>query len=198
MQDKLRDEIKELYDEDGKLIYEKLIDHEYLDQVFHESLRLHPPAFILTRECTEAIKLEGLKGKGYQMQVGECVIIPVYSIQRDPGWIFDILSEPNWNFHFWTEYYPEPEHFVPERFDQEHGGVKAFKDKGVLLAFGDGPRICLGQRFALMQSKAAVAEIVRNFEISVNNKTQRPLIIDPKEFLNIKSGGLWLDFKPLN
>ena len=52
-------------------------------------------------------------------------------------------------------------------------------------------------RFALAQTKAALVEIVNSFEISVNKKTQRPLIIDPKEFLNIKVGGLWLDLKPL-
>lgn len=68
----------------------------------------------------------------------------------------------------------------------------------MLLPFGDGPRICLGQRFALMQSKAAIAELVRNFELSVNDKTQRPLLMDPKEFINVKLGGIWLDFKPIN
>lgn len=98
---------------------------------------------------------------------------------------------------YFSEYYPEPEKFIPERFNPEHGGVKAFKDKGILLPFGDGPRICLGQRFALMQSKAAIAEIVRKFEISVNDKTQRPLVLDPKEFINVKIGKLWLDFKAL-
>lgn len=75
--------------------------------------------------------------------------------------------------------------------------MKAFKDKGVFLTFGDGPRICLGMRFALMQSKAAIADLVRNFEITVNEKTKRPLILDPKEFINIKVGGIWLDFKPI-
>lgn len=95
------------------------------------------------------------------------------------------------------EYYNDPEEFIPERFDQEHGGLKAFIDKGVLLPFGDGPRICLGMRFAKMQAKAAIVELVRNFEISVNEKTQRPLVIDPKEFINVKTGGLWLDFKPI-
>lgn len=94
------------------------------------------------------------------------------------------------------DYYPEPEKFMPERFDREHGGVKAFRDKGVLLPFGDGPRMCLGMRFALMQAKAAIAEIIRNFEITVNTKTQNPLVIDPKEFVNVKAGGIWLDFKP--
>lgn len=113
------------------------------------------------------------------MKVGDGVMIPIYSIHRDP------------------DYYPEPEKFYPERFDAEHGGVKAFKDKGVLLPFGDGPRICLGIRFATMQSKAAIAGIVKNFKISVNDKTQHPLVLAPKEFLNVKVGGLWLDFKPV-
>jgi cytochrome P450 len=57
--------------------------------------------------------------------------------------------------------------------------------------------MCLGRRFAMMQSKAAIIEIVRNFEMSVNNKTQRPLVIDPKSVVNAKAGGLWLDFKPI-
>lgn len=179
VQEKLRRELESIYDEEGKVIYEKLIEHEYLDQVFYESLRLHPPATITNRECTEAIELEGLKGKKYKMKVGDGVMIPIYSIHRDP------------------DYYADPENFIPERFDAEHGGVKAFKDKGVLLPFGDGPRMCLGMRFALMQSKAAIAEIVRNFEISVNSKTQLPLIIDPKEFINVKVGKLWLDFKSI-
>lgn len=76
--------------------------------------------------------------------------------------------------------------------------MKAFKDKGVYLAFSDGPRICLGMRFALMMSKSAIAHLVKNFEISVNDKTQRPLILDPKNFNNFKVGGIWLDFKQIN
>ena len=52
-------------------------------------------------------------------------------------------------------------------------------------------------RFALAQTKAAMVEIVKNFEISINKKTKRPLIIDPKEFLNTKAGGIWVDLKPI-
>lgn len=53
-------------------------------------------------------------------------------------------------------------------------------------------------RFALMQSKLALAGLVRNFEMTVNPKTQdNPLVIDPKEFLNIKVGGFWIDIKPI-
>lgn len=53
-------------------------------------------------------------------------------------------------------------------------------------------------RFALLQSKAAIAAIVSKFELTANKKTQEPLIIGPAEFLNIKQGGLWVDMKPLN
>lgn len=64
-------------------------------------------------------------------------------------------------------------------------------DKGVLLSFGNGPRICIGIRFAKMKAKVAIGELVRNFDISENGKTHHPLVIDPKEFINVKTGGLW-------
>ena len=52
-------------------------------------------------------------------------------------------------------------------------------------------------RFALVQSKAAVVDIVRKFEISGSEKNQLPLTVDAKEFINAKTGGLWVNFKPL-
>jgi hypothetical protein len=51
-------------------------------------------------------------------------------------------------------------------------------------------------KFAMMQSKAAVVEVIRRFKVSVDEKTESELVIDPNEFLNIKKGGLWLKFKP--
>lgn len=86
VQSKLRKEIEEIFDKEGKIIYDKLIDNEYLDQVFHEGLRLHPPATVTNRECTEAIELEGVKGKMFKLNPGDSVNISIYSIHRDPGW----------------------------------------------------------------------------------------------------------------
>lgn len=150
----------------------------YLDAVFNETLRMHPPATFTSRVCTEPITLE-FKGQKVAIEKGMNIYIPIYQLHYDP----DIFEDP--------------ETFKPERFDNEHGGLKAFKDKGVFLPFGDGPRICLGMRFAQLQSKAAIASIVKNFAISVNSKTEEKLIIDPKEFINIKKGGLWCDLKPI-
>lgn len=52
-------------------------------------------------------------------------------------------------------------------------------------------------KFAAMACKAAVVELVRDFKIAVNSRTSNDLKIDPNEFLNVKKGGLWLDFKPV-
>lgn len=178
VQDKLRVEINENCDKDGKINFETINEIPYLDQVWNETLRMHSPAVFNTRKCTESIVLES---GGYKapIDLGINIYIPIHQIHYDP------------------EYYDEPETFKPERFDPENGGVKAFKDKGVFFPFGDGPRMCIGMRFAQLQSKAGIASIIRNFELSVNRKTAKKFIIDPVEFLNVKVGGLWLDFKPI-
>ncbi|CRK95085.1 CLUMA_CG008563, isoform A [Clunio marinus] len=139
-QQKLREEI---YSNDKELSYEKLLELPYLDQVFNETLRLHPPIPFTTR---------------------------VY-------------------------YYTSAESFIPERFNLENGGVKLFKERCVLIPFGDGPRQCLGMKFAYIQVKAAIAEIVRNFEVTVDKSTPANPKIGPKEYLNVTDHKLMLNFK---
>ena len=164
-------------DKDGQISFEKLQEMTYLDQVFHEALRMHPPLPISSRLCSETVDLEH-DGKKVTVEKGMNIYIPYLCV------------------HYDSEYFLEPKTFQPERFDD--GAMKDYLDRCVFMPFGGGPRICLGMRFALVQSKAALATIIGNFEVTTNSKTKEPLIIDPKEFLNIKVGGLWLNFKPLN
>ena len=177
VQDKLRVEINRNCDKDGKINFEVLNELPYLDQVWNETLRMHSPAAFISRICTEAVTLE-FEGQKASIEKGINVYIPLHQLHYDP------------------EFYDEPETFKPERFDPENGGTKAFRDKGVFLPFGDGPRMCLGMKFAQLQSKAAITSVIRNFELFVHSKTAEKLIIDPVEFINVKVGGLWLDFKP--
>ncbi|XP_059618985.1 probable cytochrome P450 28a5 isoform X1 [Phlebotomus argentipes] len=179
VQDKLRNEIRETLAKHGKITHDVVSEMPYLDQVFMESLRLYPPASFLAKTVTEQTELKLSEGEYRTIEKGMEIFVPLYSIHRDP------------------EYYYQPEDFIPERFDPENGGVKAFRDKGVLIPFGDGPRICLGQRFAMAQVKAAIVSLVNEFELSVNPKTKTPLIFDPKQFLIYPYGGIWLDFKEL-
>lgn len=53
-------------------------------------------------------------------------------------------------------------------------------------------------RFATVQSKAAVAEIVMNFEIDLNPKTNRKYVLDPTSFIVKPLGGIWLNLKKLH
>lgn len=85
VQEKLRAEIVENLDEDGNLSYEKIESLEYLDQVFYEVLRLHPPFMFTTKVCSEKIEIDGVKGHKFLMKKGSTVLISMYSVQRDPG-----------------------------------------------------------------------------------------------------------------
>lgn len=180
VQEKLREEIRQAENE-GPLSMEVIADLPYLDQVIHESLRLDPPVPFLSKKCTEDCKVSLDKDGKTELEVtkGMCIMLPV------------------WNIHRSVENYTDPLEFIPERFDADQGGVKAYKDKGAFLSFGDGPRICLGMRFALTQVKAAVVDVIKNYEITVNPKTQEPIELDPKEFLTVAKGGIWLDFAKL-
>lgn len=152
-----------------------------MDQCIYESLRINPPITFANRECSESVIIQTSKGK-ISIEKGQRVFVPLISIQQDP------------------EYYHDPQDFLPERFDPEHGAsIKSFIDRGVLAPFGTGPRECLGKRFAQLQLKAAIYEIVRNFEITLDtNLTAKVLEIDPGELLmNVKKGGMWLKFKPI-
>lgn len=112
-----------------------------------------------------------------RIEKGMGIILPVFQFQND------------------AEYYPKPRSFNPDRFA---AGPKEFIDKGTFLPFGDGPRYCLGMKLALMQTKAAIYEIIKNFKLSVNSKTDKDLVIDPDSLMNVKRGGIWLNFKSLN
>lgn len=96
-------------------------------------------------------------------------------------------------FHHDSDYYQDPEEFVPERFDND--GIKDFRISGVLLPFGDGPRVCLGNKFGIYEAKVAVAEILRKYKISVDTKrTRGDNECSPGGFLLTLNGGIYINF----
>ncbi|KAF5284549.1 hypothetical protein FQA39_LY16999 [Lamprigera yunnana] len=173
---KLREEIDEALSQHGNLDYDSLNQLIYMDAVINESLRLHPPTGILLRMCTKPFKLPPAKpggGDEVQVEVGTPVIIPVQGLHYDP------------------QYFKDPLVYDPDRFLPEN---KEAIMKGTFLPFGDGPRSCHGQRFALMQIKVALMNIVRYFDIKVSNKTVVPLQIDPTSIVIRAKGGIWIQF----
>ncbi|KAJ8357393.1 hypothetical protein SKAU_G00201870 [Synaphobranchus kaupii] len=149
---KLQDEIDEVFPNKAPVTYEHLIHMEYLDMVLNESLRLYPIALRLERLCTETIVINGVT-----IPKGTVVMIPVYTLHRDP------------------ELWPEPECFNPERFSKEN---KDSMDPYAFLPFGAGPRNCVGMRFAVILMKLAIVQVLQNFSFAACKETEIPLQLD--------------------
>lgn len=91
--------------------------------------------------------------------------------------------------HYDPDLYPEPETFNPDRFSEENRqSIVPFS----YLPFGDGPRICLGVRFALLQSRLGLAMLLKDFRFAVNEKMKLPMSFDKKSIILAADGGLWL------
>ncbi|RZC37404.1 p450 domain containing protein, partial [Asbolus verrucosus] len=152
IQEKLRDEIKTvLAKHEGKITYDSIQELKYMNQVIDESLRKYPPAPLTNRKCVKDYKVPG---EDLIIEKGTTVIIPILAIHRD------------------EEYYPDPEKFDPERFSEEN---KKSRHHYAHIPFGEGPRICIGMRFGLMQAKVGLTSVLRNFRFTVNKKTKEPL-----------------------
>ncbi|GBP26435.1 Cytochrome P450 9e2 [Eumeta japonica] len=94
-----------------------------------------------------------------------------------------------WPIHHDPQYYPEPEMFDPERFsDENKHSIKPF----TYLPFGIGPRNCIGSRFALIELKIMIFDLLRHFELSPAPNTKIPPELDPMNGLMRMRGGHWL------
>lgn len=175
IQERLRAEIKEwLSKSDGKLSYEMIFGMQYLDQVINESLRKYPPIPNLNRKVTKDYIIPETN---LTIAKGTSVYLPTYSFHHDP------------------ENYPNPQKFDPERFSPDDD-VRV-RHPFTFLPFGDGPRNCIGLRFALMQSKIAVVKTLRNYKITTNDKTPIPIKFIPSAPFLAAVGGMWLSLKKI-
>lgn len=138
---------------------------------------MHFPGSHYSRMCSESVEIDLPKDKKLNVDKGTIFLFPVISFHNDP------------------EYFPNPEKFDPDRFSPENGGSKSFIERGVFLPFGLGPRVCPGNRFAVTQSKIAIASLIKNFEISVNPRTPKEFVIHPQAM--VISVECFLDFKQI-
>uniref|UniRef100_A0AAG5CVY9 Cytochrome P450 n=1 Tax=Anopheles atroparvus TaxID=41427 RepID=A0AAG5CVY9_ANOAO len=157
IQERLREEINQAVEANGgEVTYDTVMSIPYLDQVINETLRKYPPVESLTRVPSEDYTIPGTK---HVIPKRTLVHIPVYAIQRDP------------------DHYPEPDRFNPDRFTPEE--VKK-RHPYVFLPFGEGPRICIGLRFGVMQTKVGLITLLRKFRFSPSARTSERVEFDPK------------------
>ncbi|XP_046472545.1 cytochrome P450 6A1-like isoform X2 [Neodiprion pinetum] len=139
-----------------------------------ETLRLRPPVVFHMRK---AVTDYTFRGTNVTIPKGQKVWIPVWDIHQNP------------------EYYPKPEVFDPERFTDD---MRQARHPMTYLPFGDGPRNCIGARFAVYQTKLGLIKVLSNFKVDVCDKTHIPYKPDPKSFLLAPIGGVYLQFSKVN
>nr|XP_016997387.2 cytochrome P450 6a2-like [Drosophila takahashii] len=153
IQDRLRNEIKTVLEEhEGQLTYESINAMRYLNQVISETLRLYTLVPFLERRALNDYVVPG--NPRFVIEKGTQVLIPSCAYHRD------------------EDMYPDPETFDPDRFSPEK---VAARDSVEWLAFGDGPRNCIGMRFGQMQVRIGLAQIISRFKVSFSDKTKSPL-----------------------
>ncbi len=130
----------------------------YTEKVLKESMRLYPPAWGISREAIEDVEIGG-----YPVAKGTIVGMLTYFTHHDPRW------------------FPDPERFDPERFTPEN---EAKLPRYAYLPFGGGPRICVGNAFAMMEGRLILATIASRYRLTLNpgqTVQMQPLItLNPK------------------
>lgn len=114
----------------------------YTEAVVKEALRLYPPAWTLGREVLEPTTLGDVT-----LEPGDMVVMSQWVVHRDPS------------------LFPEPTVFRPERW---LGDETRALPKLAFFPFGAGPRVCIGNQFAMLEAVVVLAAIARRHRIVVD------------------------------
>jgi cytochrome P450 len=113
----------------------------YVGQVVKETLRLYPPAIFISRAPLKPLELGGRS-----IRNSDLLTIGVIAIHRDPRW------------------YSDPENFMPERFTPD---FEKSLPKGTYIPFGTGPRVCIGNGFAMLEMQLVLADLIQRYHFSL-------------------------------
>jgi len=134
----------------------------YTDWVMKEAMRLYPPAWATGREVLEPYELRGVK-----IPPKSQLVCSQWIVHRDARW------------------FPNPEGFDPERWSPSRA-----KDipRFAYFPFGGGPRVCIGNHFAMLEATLLLALVVRRFRVEL--VAGQRLDLAPAVTLRQKGAGL--------
>jgi cytochrome P450 len=127
---------------------------EFTTQVIQEGLRLYPPFWMIDREAVANDRVGDI-----EIPRGSTVIVYVYGAHHAPS---------SWE---------SPESFVPERFIK---GSEKQRTPFTYLPFGGGPRVCIGNQYAMLQILMILSDVLRKYDFQlVPGQTieARPMVI---------------------
>lgn len=135
----------------------------FTQQVVTEAMRLFPPAWAIGRETAQACVLGD-----YLLPEGTTVFVSPWVLHRS------------------ARFFDDPEAFRPERWA---GTLARDLPRFAYMPFGGGPRICIGNRFAVMEACLVLAAIAQNF--SLEWQSDRPVV--PQPSITLRPGnGVWV------
>ena len=138
----------------------------YLVATIKETLRLFPPAIgVFLRQATTDLVIGG-----FDVRKGSLLTLSSFVTQRDPRW----FAEPD---RF------DPERFLPERADEIRSGA--------YFPFGAGPRVCIGQSFAMTEMALVAASMLQQCQVQTVPGADEPTLhvtiaLRPKERLMLR------------
>lgn len=132
----------------------------FVDFVVKESLRLYPPAYGVVRQAREDCQIGG-----YTVTAGATVAMFQWSVHRDP------------------RYFERPEEFLPDRWAND---FEKKLPRCAYFPFGVGPRVCIGNTFALTELALILAMIARRFEFEL--APGHPVLLSPSLTLRPRKG----------
>jgi len=135
----------------------------YTDAVVLEAMRLYPPAWVMARQALTDVEIGG-----FHFRKGAEFVMSPWVLHRDPR-----------NFE-------DPGGFKPERWQ---GDLAQRLSRFAYFPFGGGPRVCIGNRFAMMEAKLVLAAAIQRFRFEVAPQTELTLL--PSVTLRPRHG-LWL------
>ncbi|GAA0133744.1 cytochrome P450 [Paenibacillus sp. YSY-4.3] len=161
IEQKLMSEIQHVLN--GRLpTFEDLPQLKYVEQVVKEVMRLRPPVWWISREANQ------------DCEIGE-FHIPAGSE----------IGISQWVMHHDPKYFEDPLTFKPERWDNRENREKHLP-KYAYFPFGGGPRVCIGNQFAMMEAILLVATIAQRFQLELVN--DHPVALEPSITLRPKDG----------
>jgi cytochrome P450 len=140
----------------------------YTGMVIQEAMRLYPPAWAISRAViADDVIL------GYRIPAGSVVMLSQWVTQRHPD--------------FWDE----PLRFRPERFAPEE---VARRSRYAYFPFGGGPRLCIGEQFALVEARLILATVAQNYRL----RLRAGQAVEPEPLVTLRPrGGISMFLEPI-
>ncbi|MED0678184.1 cytochrome P450 [Aneurinibacillus thermoaerophilus] len=134
---------------------------KYAENIIWETLRLYPAAWAINREVTDEIEIGG-----HTFKPGESIMMSQYVMHRNP------------------KYFDNPDAFIPERFA---GNLLKEIPQFAFFPFGGGPRVCIGNHFAIMEATLILVTISQKFQLRLADP-HNPVEPEPVVTLRPKNG----------